>query len=174
MKHNEYVVWYPIFQVAIVVSWSSIQTRVMSVIPYLSILMVTIFLKTRFYATSYSLFNISGSSVIGCCGNISYKRFTSSSLCSTNFSTQSLPRTSSMDQEHLHKRTWCVHTSKLYMCIYLFCMWCIAFSLSLYLIHFVTKLLNQLASRCFWNLRIAKMEPWTNTGHRDIPTIFLP
>ena len=154
--------------------WANPRYKPVSVIPYLSILMVTIFLKTRFYATSYSLFNISGSSIIGYCGNISYKRFTSSSLCSTNFSTQSLPRTSSMYQEHLHKRTWCVHTSKLYMCVYLFCMWCITFSLSLYLIHFVTKLLNQLASRCFWNLRLAKMEPWTNTGHRDIPTIFLP
>ena len=87
VKHNEYGIWYPLFHVA-VVSWSSTQSCVMGVIAYLSILRVIKLLKTFFSATSCSLFNTLVSSVLGYCENVSYNRFTSSSICSTNFSAQ--------------------------------------------------------------------------------------
>lgn len=87
VKHNEYVIWYPLFHVA-VVSWSSTQSCVMIVIAYRSILRVIKLLKATFSATSCSLFNTSVSSFLYCCENVSYNRFTSSSICFTNFSTQ--------------------------------------------------------------------------------------
>ena len=73
-------------------------------------------------------------------GNVSYNFFTSSSMCSTNFSTQSLPRhICNESRKSPYVNVLCTeHPDS--TCIGLLCIMCLNFSLSLHLIHLFSAL----------------------------------
>ena len=56
-----------------------------------------------------SLFNTPASSIRGCCGNVAYSRFTSSSMYSTNFPHSPYFGIFVKGQRHLHRQRCCVH-----------------------------------------------------------------
>ena len=103
--------------------------------PYLFIIRVFRLLKANVSADSCFPFNTTWSSANGYSGNVWYNRFISLQYA-LHISLHNLYHgTYSMDQEHLYRQTCCVRTSRLCMCVYLFCIWCFTISLILHLIH---------------------------------------
>ena len=124
-------------------------------------------------AASRSLFNTSVSFVMGCRGNVSYNRFTFSSMCSTNFSTQSLPQYIFKGQEHLHRQGCCVHTILMvHVCLpFPYMMPCLFSQSSLYsscscTVHWLVSKYFQSLHTYKWNLKLI-------LSIREILTIFL-
>ena len=142
----------------------------MTVISYFSILRAIKLFKTGM--TFFCCFMLSFqqvSPVTGCCGNFSYSHFVSSSMCATKvFPTVHFYWIKII---YIYKRA--VYTQlRWYMYVYLFCIWSLTFSLfsfdssSLHTYHLMDSI-------CFQNsaskiLRIAWMEPWTNSEHHEI------
>ena len=134
IKHSGNAVCYSMFQEAAVVGHSLIQTYVMKIISYLSILKVATLFKTDNIFLLLCVFfpNRSASSVIGCCGNVTYNCFIIALphlQCDLQTFLLILYNcTSSMDQEHLQKQMCCVYLiqavyvgwSFLYMVSFLF------------------------------------------------------
>lgn len=87
----------------------------------------------------HTLFSAHQQALIDCCGNAAYDYFTSPSICSVNFSTQSLPwhtfkgpEASSYEKNAVYTPFWwCI-------CVNLFCIWCLALSLTLHWTHFLS------------------------------------
>ena len=134
VKYNGDVVWYLIFQVAIIVACSSILTAVVAVISYLSIPWVIKLIEAN--VTLFCCLVFSFQHIMGCCGNVAYSRFTSSSMYSTNFFHTVLTSIHFQGVRDISIGKVAAFTSSWrYMSVYLFSIWCLAFSLSLHCIH---------------------------------------
>ena len=86
-------------------------------------------------AASCPLFNTSLTYIIGCYGNVAYSRFTSSSMCSTNFSIQPFPQYffNGSGTSPWAKVLCTRHPYGTYV-FYLFRIWCLAFVLSAFIV----------------------------------------
>ena len=123
--------WYDIQYFRLQLGWSWLQTHVMALIPScLSPGLLNSWNKFFCYFM-FSFQHISNLSLVA------VETFHTIALPhlqhALETSLQNLDRdTSSMDQKYLLKQMCCVHTSRRYMFVYLFCIWCLTSLLSLY------------------------------------------
>lgn len=115
MIYKEYVAWYSILQVAVVLGWMQFDINPCNDSDLLLFLFSGSINSLQqiwyFSAASCPLFNTSVNPIIGYCRNIAYNSFISSSKCTLQTSLHNLYHgKSSLDQELLHKQTCYVHT----------------------------------------------------------------